>query len=206
MLINSNDVGAEVDVEKVCDFETEFANEVDEDDVDDDGLQVFKMWTEIEDWVCCCWCCSDEVAKLISWDLLLMAKWFGVEDEEDGTVETLAIVVEDVVVEGLVGKVFVVEALVLVLALRCDSLGIWNFEFNPFMKPSILAAIIGEAYCKIFIISAWWSKRVAGWDVEADEEEFCDDGNAGDVDALWDFFDDLRISEKEFVLWLLERP
>lgn len=33
------------------------------------------------------------------------------------------------------------------------------------MKPSMLAAIAGEAYCSIFNMSAWWSKRVAGAEV-----------------------------------------
>lgn len=36
---------------------------------------------------------------------------------------------------------------------RCDNLGIWNLLCNPLMKPSMLAAIVGEAYCRIVIMS-----------------------------------------------------
>lgn len=36
---------------------------------------------------------------------------------------------------------------------RCESLGIWNLLCNPLMKPSMLAAIVGEAYWRIVIMS-----------------------------------------------------
>lgn len=208
------------DVEATADDEEDFDLDIEveeEDEADDVEALVFSMCTETDDWVwwdcwyCCC--CKDEEevdVSLTSFVLLSEAGWFCVveEDDEDDDVD-VEFEVEDVDAVVEVEEELEVEVLVLLLLgllLRCDSLGIWNFEFNPFIKPSILAAIMGEAYCKIFIISAWWSKRVAGCDVEAELEEWCDDGSAGDVEALWDFFDDLRISENEFVLWLLERP
>lgn len=37
----------------------------------------------------------------------------------------------------------------------CDNFGIWNLLWSPLMKPSMLAAIVGEAYWRMVIISVW---------------------------------------------------